>query len=82
MKRLILWLVTVVGSLSLSAQITERTRPEAWKQLVPGARFMDRFLPMPDGIKNGTFGERTVYRTVMLTMALNYQISPFGVGIY
>lgn len=51
MKRLILWLVTVVGSLSLSAQITERTRPEAWKQLVPGARFMDRFLPMPDGIK-------------------------------
>ena len=41
MKRLILWLVTVVGSLSLSAQITERTRPEAWKQLVPGARFMD-----------------------------------------
>lgn len=29
-----------------SAQITERPRPAQWQQLVPGARFMDRFLPM------------------------------------
>lgn len=36
---------------SLAAQVTERPRPEEWKQLVPGARFMDRFLPMPDGVK-------------------------------
>lgn len=28
------------------AQITERERPGEWDQLVPGARFMDRFLPM------------------------------------
>ena len=28
------------------AQITERQRPAAWANLVPGARFMDRFLPM------------------------------------
>ena len=28
------------------AQITERERPEEWNQLVQGARFMDRFLPM------------------------------------
>ena len=29
-----------------SAQITERQRPAEWAQLVKGARFMDRFLPM------------------------------------
>lgn len=33
----------------LSAQITERSRPKAWDSLVSGARFMDRFLPMPVG---------------------------------
>lgn len=37
--------------ISLAAQVTERPRPEEWKLLVPGARFMDRFLPMPDGVK-------------------------------
>lgn len=31
----------------LNAQIAERERPEVWKQLVEGARFVDRFLPMP-----------------------------------
>lgn len=31
------------------AQITERPRPKEWEALVPGARFMDRFLPMPEG---------------------------------
>ena len=33
------------------AQITERERPAEWQHLVKGARFMDRFLPMPDGIQ-------------------------------
>lgn len=28
------------------SQITERERPKEWDQLVDGARFMDRFLPM------------------------------------
>ena len=28
------------------AQVTERQRPAAWANLVPGARFMDRFRPM------------------------------------
>jgi hypothetical protein len=31
---------------TLFAQITERPRPAHWSQLVEGARFMDRFLPM------------------------------------
>lgn len=32
------------------SQITERERPAEWKQLVKGARFMDRFLPMKGNI--------------------------------
>ena len=31
------------------AQVTERQRPAEWDSLIPGARFVDRFLPMPDG---------------------------------
>jgi hypothetical protein len=31
------------------AQITERPRPKEWDNLVPGARFIDRFLTMPEG---------------------------------
>ena len=32
------------------SQITERERPAEWKQLVKGARFMDRFLPMKGNV--------------------------------
>lgn len=32
------------------SQITERERPTEWKQLVKGARFMDRFLPMKGNV--------------------------------
>lgn len=38
-------------SCSLSnAQITERERPVEWDNLIKGARFMDRFEAMPEGI--------------------------------
>lgn len=44
----LLWAAT------LCAQVTERPRPEAWSHLVKGARFADRFEPMPAGrIGNG-----------------------------
>jgi hypothetical protein len=36
-----------VFSAAVNAQIVERNRPAEWEGLVPGARFMDRFLPMP-----------------------------------
>ena len=39
-------LLACVGS---RAQITERPRPSEWDSLVRGARFIDRFLPMPAG---------------------------------
>lgn len=51
MKKFVLCFWFSVLCASLGAQVTERPRPEEWKQLVPGARFMDRFLPMPDGVK-------------------------------
>lgn len=51
MKKLYVWLLFSVVCASLGAQVTERTRPAEWEQLVPGARFMDRFLPMLDGVK-------------------------------
>lgn len=51
MKKFVLSFWFSVLCASLGAQVTERPRPEEWKQLVPGARFMDRFLPMPDGVK-------------------------------
>lgn len=37
------------GIQNTQAQITERPRPAEWDHLVEGARFMDRFLPMPAG---------------------------------
>ena len=41
----------LIGGLALAAsgQVTERERPEEWENLVAGARFMDRLLPMPGG---------------------------------
>ena len=45
----------------LTAQVTERERPAEWAQLVEGARFMDRFLPMPQGTKGeGIWGTDSV----------------------
>lgn len=44
-----------------NAQVTERERPAEWSQLVRGARFMDRFLPMPEGRKaTGIWGTDSV----------------------
>lgn len=43
------------------AQITERTRPAAWDQLIPGGRFMDRFRSMRDGtLSADTWGAKGV----------------------
>lgn len=47
-KHFILWLFIAWGNM-ITAQITERERPAEWDHLVEGARFMDRFLPMPSG---------------------------------
>lgn len=43
-------------------QVEVREQPAAWKNLVPGGRFMDLFLPMPDlgGMTSDTWGETNV----------------------
>lgn len=61
MKKFLLSLAAGLLFTSASAQITERERPAEWQQLVKGARFMDRFLPMPDGIQaKGVWGADSV----------------------
>jgi len=42
-----LLLVSCLFAADAKAQSVQRERPEAWKGLVFGGRFMDRFLPMP-----------------------------------
>ncbi len=44
---LVTMLTCSLGAVDARAQSVERPRPEAWKGLVYGGRFMDRFLPMP-----------------------------------
>ncbi len=61
MKNICLCFCALCLCSSLQAQVTERQRPAAWSQLVKGARFMDRFLPMPDGVKsNNLWGAQGV----------------------
>lgn len=49
------------GSQDINAQITERPRPAEWDHLVEGARFMDRFLPMPAGkLSSDVWGAKEV----------------------
>lgn len=58
---IIVLLVFVTGSTNLFAQIIERPRPAEWNQLVEGARFIDRFLPMPSGfLSTDTWGAENV----------------------
>ena len=49
MKRIIILWTLFFVCFSTSAQVVERPYPEEWKRLVSGTRFVDRFLPMPDG---------------------------------
>ncbi|MDR1882809.1 MAG: glycoside hydrolase family protein [Prevotella sp.] len=46
---LITFVFALCVNIELFPQITERPRPAEWEQLVPGARFLDRFLPLPQG---------------------------------
>lgn len=61
MKTSIVKVVLIISCLLsgnfLLAQMTERERPKEWDQLVYGARFMDRFLPMSTGkLSSDTWG--------------------------
>ena len=46
---------------NIFCQAIERPRPPEWSQLVYGARFIDRFLPMPQGkLSSDTWGAQCV----------------------
>jgi hypothetical protein len=49
-------------TVDVGAQHKDKPRPEAWKDLVYGARFMDRILPAPvyDGLECDTWGTDAV----------------------
>lgn len=50
-----------LGTHDVAAQITERPRPAEWDSLVEGARFIDRFLPMPTGkLSSDVWGAKDV----------------------
>lgn len=52
MKRLVMFVMALTMCFtSVMSQVVTRERPVEWQKLVKGARFMDRFLPMPDGIR-------------------------------
>jgi hypothetical protein len=46
---LLVWIAVIFCNIDLFSQITERPRPAEWNNLVYGAKFLDRFLPMPQG---------------------------------
>lgn len=51
----------LLGTQHTDAQVTERPRPAEWDHLVEGARFMDRFLPMPVGkLSSDVWGAKNV----------------------
>ena len=57
----ILVLFFVFASMDLFSQAIERPRPPEWDKLVYGARFIDRFLPMPAGtLSYDTWGTQCV----------------------
>jgi hypothetical protein len=52
-------IILMLNTTNSFSQITERQRPAEWNDLVVGARFLDRFLPMPSGQLTGnTWGAK------------------------
>ena len=79
-KTIILWILFFVCFFT-SAQVVERPYPEEWKQLVPGVRFVDRFLPMPDGRQEtGIWGADSVLCRYVDNGIEQSDVSFWGVG--
>ena len=56
------------GMQDINAQITERPRPVEWDHLVEGARFIDRFLPMPAGkLSSDVWGAKRSFHVMSIT---------------
>lgn len=54
-------IIAILFSPVARAQVTERERPQEWDNLIQGARFIDRFLPMQGkGLTSDTWGAANV----------------------
>ncbi len=82
LKLVLMAMLLLVGKTTFS-QVTERERPKEWSQLVKGARFMDRFLPMKGNqLSSDTWGTSDVRpRYVDNVMVLKTVSGPIGVEI-
>ncbi|MCS4227856.1 glycoside hydrolase family protein [Sphingobacterium sp. BIGb0165] len=61
MKKLLYLLLVVITTSEVNAQIIDRPRPSNWSQLVKGAAFKDRFLPMPKGkLSDDSWGGKNI----------------------
>ncbi|KAA6345637.1 hypothetical protein EZS27_006818 [termite gut metagenome] len=74
--------LVMTANVHLLAQITERPRPEEWKQIVDGGRFIDRFLPMVSGtLSKDTWGAEGVIPRYIDNGIENAQFSFWGGNI-
>ena len=79
--KLVLMVMLLLVSKSTFSQVTERERPKEWSQLVKGARFMDRFLPMKGNqLSSDTWGTSDV-RPRYVDNVLKTVSGPIGVEI-
>lgn len=79
MKKVLLLIVVNFLCISIYPQITGRQYPAEWTQLVKGGRFIDRFLPMPDGIQTDvTWGTDSVQNRYIDNGIESAQISFWG----
>lgn len=60
MRKLTLLCLSLITT-GICAQVTERTTPKEWDNLIVGGRFMDRFEAMPDGkLSSDVWGAKNV----------------------
>lgn len=66
MRNAFVVVVALFSALTVCAQVKERERPKKWERLVPGARFIDRFMPMEGKrMENAPWGAKAVRRRLV-----------------
>lgn len=82
MKTIIFILISIIISTNVYSQITERTLPTEWNNLIKGGRFMDRFTYMPKGkLEKGNWGAYYVHPRYTDNGIENKDISFWGGNI-
>ena len=82
MKRFLILSLAVGFGWNLQAQVTERERPAEWKNLVEGARFMDRLQPMKGEILSSDVWGADSVRPRLVDNGIELPETSFGEGIF